>query len=67
MFSIFSRKKHELTLAIIAALLLLTVLGIVGGGMRFLARSLYSAFSAGAQGGAVHVQFDLSGARELGL
>lgn len=63
----FKKRRRELTLAILAVLLLLAVLGSVGEGIQFLVRGLYSVFGANAVTSAPPVQFDIEGARELDL
>lgn len=67
MANFFKTRGRELTLAIAAVLLLLAALGIVGEGIRFLVRGLYSVFGVAAEVSIPEIQFDIEGAQELDL
>lgn len=60
-------RKRELTFAAAAVLLLLALAGFAGEGLGFLARELNSVFGGDAALGAPLVQFDIEGAKKLGL
>ena len=67
MMKFLKTRGRELTFILLAVLLLLAVVGAVGEGLGFLVRSLNAVFGSDSVTATPTVQFDIEGAKKLGL